>query len=418
MYGWRMRRQAALIIAFAGLSACSLPRSRPVAEPPGPGPSAATSPGALPPPPPPSSASDDDPPDPCADPVEAAYLSDCQAGISTPDDGVHGDDTEEVDDGHEEETTVAPPSPSRPRPLHPFASLTDQQLAQRYKDDPGSVGSLSVGATNAGALINGVSMPHGDRWELLDPANAWGTQETIDALTRAIDKVYEKYPDSPKMQIGHISARNGGPLSPHVSHQSGRDVDVSYYVSTPTRWFTLVTDSNLDRARTWAFVRALLSETDVELILIDRRIQKMLREYATSIGESEAWLGAVFDGKPGVRPMIIHAKGHANHIHVRFYNPIAQETARRLQPLLGLRSKPPVPASYVLHRARSGDTLDSLARRYGTTVDAIRAANGLKSNAIKARRVYKIPRPGPARTSSPSGPSRPPPRRVPSAAHR
>jgi len=338
--------------------------------------------------------------------------------MSTSDDSVQGDDAEEVDDGHEEETAVEPPAPSHPRPLHPFASLTDQQLAQRYKDDPRSVGSLSVGTTNAGALLNGVAMPRGDRWELLDPGNAWGTQETIDALTRAIDKVYEKYPDSPKMQIGHISARNGGPLSPHISHQSGRDVDVSYYVSTPTRWFTPATDRNLDRARTWTFVRALLSETDVELILMDRRIQKMLREYATSIGESEAWLGDVFDGRPGVRPMIIHAKGHANHIHVRFYNPIAQETARRLQPLLGRRSKPPAAVGYVLHRARSGDTLDSLARRYGTTVEAIRAANGLKSNAIKARRVYKIPRSGQAKPTTPSGPSRPAPRRVPAAARR
>lgn len=410
-----MRRRASWIVVFLGLSACVV-AARPPAQP-APhlkqAPSAPRPLASEPPAPAPDASSvesaDDDRP-PCSDPVEAAYLSDCQTEAQPG--TLDAADPEELDDDVEEPLS-APPPPKKQRPVHPFAQLSDADLEKMYKDDPASVGPMSVGATNAGGLINGIQMPRSDHWVLIDPANAWGTKETIDALTSAIDKVYEKYPDSPPMQIGHISARRGGPLSPHVSHQAGRDVDVSYYLTTPSRWFERATDASLDRARTWTFVRALLTDTDVEMILIDRSIQKLLRDYALSIGESPTWLGEVFDGRPGVRAVIHHAKGHATHIHVRFFNPIAQETARRLHPAIAKRGALPVAQSYILHRARSGDTLGSLARRYGTTVEAIQAANGLRSTAIKSRRVYKIPRPAKQSPPAPPTPRRHAPSRNP-----
>lgn len=411
-----MRRQAISVVLLLGLSACLTVGQKPQAWPaarlePVPGPAASASESTESPLAEATAELPDEGPAPCSDPVEAAYLSDCQTSDGQLEEPSAGSEPEEIEDGPEEQ--IAPPQPPGPRAPHPFAAVSSAELEQKYKDDPESVGPMSVGTPNAGALVNGIAMPRGDRWELIDPGNAWGTRETIDALTRAIAKVHEKYPDSPHMQIGHISARHGGPLSPHVSHQAGRDVDVSYYLTTPSRYFVRATADNLDRERTWTFVRALISETDVDLILIDRGIQKMLRDYALSIGESQAWLDSIFDGRPGVRPIILHAKGHANHIHIRFYNPVAQETARRLQPTLAKRGKLPTAVSYILHRARSGDTLGSLARRYGTTVEAIQAANGLRTTAIKAKRVYKIPRPGRSPTIPQSPPANAPPRRVP-----
>jgi len=41
---------------------------------------------------------------------------------------------------------------------------------------------------------------------------------------------------------------------------------------------------------------------------------------------------------------------------------------------------------------RSGDTLYSIARRHGTTVEAIKAANGLTSNLIQAGQRLRIPK--------------------------
>jgi len=45
------------------------------------------------------------------------------------------------------------------------------------------------------------------------------------------------------------------------------------------------------------------------------------------------------------------------------------------------------------HRVMPGDTLYSLARRYGTTVEAIRRANGLSGDLIRVGEVLKIPGP-------------------------
>ena len=52
----------------------------------------------------------------------------------------------------------------------------------------------------------------------------------------------------------------------------------------------------------------------------------------------------------------------------------------------------PAPASPAEHVVGPGDTLYSLARRYGTTVDAIRAANRLPDDAIALGRTLLIPR--------------------------
>ncbi len=45
------------------------------------------------------------------------------------------------------------------------------------------------------------------------------------------------------------------------------------------------------------------------------------------------------------------------------------------------------------YRVAPGDTLYSLARRYGTTVEAIRRANGLSSDLIRVGEVIEIPGP-------------------------
>lgn len=332
-------------------------------------------------------------------------------------DGQQGDGTQEAGSG-ENATPLE----------HPFAGYTDKELAQLYAQEPASVGCLSVGATNRGRLINGVQMPEGPYWELNDKAHIWGTSETIQGLIRCIERVNEQFPDTQKMRIGHISKRNGGPISPHVSHQAGRDVDVSYYYNEPTRWFARANEKNLDKARTWAFVKALITQTDVEMILIDIGLQRVLRDHAKEIGEDEAWLDDIFRGSAGKGgPIIRHSKGHATHIHIRFYSPIARETARRLAPVLGTPKASASGQSYVSYRAKKGDTLGSLANRFGTTVAAIRQANGLRSSAIQARKTYQIPttktlpdKPSNKRNSGAisTGPISAPPRRLPPTAVR
>src|SRR5947209_401428 len=84
---------------------------------------------------------------------------------------------------------------------------------------------------------------------------AWSTQETIDYLNAAVQAVHDQFPDTPALALGDIGARHGGPLRPHISHQAGRDLDISFYYKDGTRWYAQGTRDNLDFPRLWAFVR-------------------------------------------------------------------------------------------------------------------------------------------------------------------
>ena len=307
------------------------------------------------------------------------------------------DEMAALEDDDDEQAPGAHPPAAPP----PALALSDAEIDQRFHHDPASLGPASVGPASAGALVNGVQMPRGEHWQLLDPGRAWGTQETVDALVRCIDKVNERYPGAPPIAIGHLSAKNGGHLSPHKSHQSGRDADVGYYYKSGPRLFVHATEENLDLPRTWALLKTALRETTIDMIFIDRSVQRALVDYAASSGEDAAFLDEVFQirGK-NARAPVRHIKGHDNHIHFRFHNPVAEEMGRRVARFVVIpRYQPPVrvaasqaeTAGYVQIRAHSGDTLVILARRYGTTVEEIQRANQLAGNAIRAGIVYKIP---------------------------
>src|SRR5262249_36407374 len=127
------------------------------------------------------------------------------------------------------------------------------------------------------------------------------------------------------------SAKSGGHLSPHRSHQSGRDADVGYYYRAGARPFVRATADNLDIPRTWALLKAAIRDTTIDMIFIDHSVQRILVDYAATNGEDPAFLDEIFQIR-GVNPRapIRHIRGHDNHIHFRFHNPIAEEMGRRV----------------------------------------------------------------------------------------
>jgi penicillin-insensitive murein endopeptidase len=314
----------------------------------------------------------------------------------------------------EDATKRAPEEDEEPldvRP-HPLAAKTTWEIDDLVRRDLASLGSMSFGTPTRGGLLNAIRLPESDRWELVHPATSWGTEETVSYLAAAVDAVRTEFPSTPPIYVGNISAQRGGRLKPHVSHQAGEDVDVGYYYTVPVEWYTRATPANLDRPRTWAFIRALLSKTDVRYIFIDTRVQRLLREYAESIGEDPQWLEGIFKGGPDGPAVIRHAPGHATHIHVRFYNPIAGETARRCYGSL-VRYGKVLPSNYFIqHRVKKGDTLIGIAKRYRVTVDAIKRANGMRGNVIQANKAVKVPQQGSV-TPPGRGDTQVPPRRRP-----
>jgi len=322
-----------------------------------------------------------------AEPAPAAALPADAAEPTLDDSGEseHEGDDEALDDGE-----LAGPAPGAPVP-HPLDGWSEERIERAVTTDLASLGAMSVGTPNAGGLVNGVHALASPLYSLVSPGSAWGTQETIDYLNTAVQAVHDEFPDTPPLALGDIGAHYGGPLRPHISHQAGRDLDISFYYKDGTRWYARGTRDNLDFPRLWAFVRALIEKTDIDLILLDHGLQEPLKEYALSNGEDPAWVSQIFQGKGAQRAIIRHAPGHATHLHLRFWSPLAQETARRCYAALARHKLVRAPQQYTTHKAKKNETLGMIAKKYGSTVRAIREANGLRSNLIHEQAVYRIP---------------------------
>ncbi|HEY1087743.1 MAG TPA: penicillin-insensitive murein endopeptidase [Archangium sp.] len=289
------------------------------------------------------------------------------------------------------------------------SDLSDEELARRWVEAPETLGSISVGVTEAGRLINGVTMPAGDAWQVVDPNNAWGTQETIEFLVAAANSVRDQFKDAPALRINHIGKKSGGYLRPHQSHQAGRDVDLGFFYprgEDPGR-LSKKRELAMDLPMNWALVKSLIVHGDVEFVLVDKRIQKRLYDYAVSIGEDKEWLDKLFHA--GNKSMVRHARRHRDHFHVRYFGARSQELGRRIGPLLAKQPE----QNLVIHRVRKGDTLGGIASKYNSGVKLIQKANGLSSTNLKVGRTLNVPLRGPCTSCPVPAPLVLPPRCLP-----
>ncbi|MGB1014961.1 MAG: penicillin-insensitive murein endopeptidase, partial [Nannocystaceae bacterium] len=135
--------------------------------------------------------------------------------------------------------------------------------------------------------------------------------------------------------VGNMSARDGGRLKPHSTHQSGRDVDLGYI----QKWdgkeelnWRKMGSQNLDAAQTWVLLQTLVATGAVEVVFIDSKLQKLLFDYAREQGVSKerlaTWLE--YPRRPGTADGVLvqHVAGHDDHLHVRFSCPPSQSRCR------------------------------------------------------------------------------------------
>ena len=310
---------------------------------------------------------------------------------------------EESGDAEAEVTGSEAPPPSGP--LYTM-ELTDEALTEAWKKEPKTLGPISVGFVQSGRIINSVQFPSGAEWLVVSPELAWATQETIDSLTGAIREVRAEFPRAPQIRVNQISAREGGHLRPHKSHQNGRDVDLGFYYPTVDPVRERAREKVIDLELNWALIKALVIHSDVQMIIVDKRIQKTLREYALSQGEDQAWVDSLFVGP---NPLFLHARGHRDHFHVRFFNPRAQELGRRIAPLLALQPE----QNIMMHRVRSGDSLGKIAQRYGSSIAGIKKSNRMNGILLRIGQVLSVPLRGPCTQCPVPPPVVIPPRRLP-----
>lgn len=199
------------------------------------------------------------------------------------------------------------------------------QIGQRiHMHIPGKDGrSASYGTANRGRLYNGVALESTHGLHVRTVANTYGTQRVVNLLKAAAFDVQARWPDAPNLVVGDISYRRGGRIKRHKSHQSGRDADISFYYrgNVQTRDFIGMEGLTFDAVKNWHIFKTLIDTGEVEFIFIDYPLQKILYEYAISIGYTPEELLPILQ-YPRPRSMsagiIRHVRGHADHWHIRF----------------------------------------------------------------------------------------------------
>ncbi len=218
--------------------------------------------------------------------------------------------------------------------LNPRAHPDRLRIGDRltlYKDGPEST-SQTVGRAAAGRLVNGEKLPPGPGYYRRNPHRSWGTNETITAILEMVATVKQKHPKAHDLVIEDLSAKKGGPLPPHKSHQSGRDVDTGmYFLNQPhegPKRFLDFLKYPLDMPTSWTLLTALVgpdeASTPAEYVFLDYAVQKKFYDWARKRGVSKRLLGRMFQyprGKRSMRGIIRHQHGHRNHLHIRFKCP-------------------------------------------------------------------------------------------------
>jgi penicillin-insensitive murein endopeptidase len=169
----------------------------------------------------------------------------------------------------------------------------------------------TVGAPGHGVLSEGVELPRsGDGFRWLNPSgHHYGVPRLVDAVQMAAAAVDRERPGGAPLMVGDLSKRFGGQINGHATHRTGRDVDLLFYIMTPSGeplqnsgFYKFGPDGlafipsdhggpryvRLDVDREWLLVKTLLllPQANVQWMFISAPLEGLLTEYARARGES------------------------------------------------------------------------------------------------------------------------------------
>ena len=167
--------------------------------------------------------------------------------------------------------------------------------------------SRSLGTPTDGRLVRAVHLPvegadfvtwHPVRDEIPNAAwRRWGSQRLIRTLLRVLRAHRIAFPGAPRVLVGDLSRRHGGPFPPseeggHASHQNGLDTDV-YLPRRDGLLRPPLRPAQVDRERAQDLVDRFVA-AGAEKIFVSRRLRMR--------------------GPPDV---VQHWPRHGDHLHVR-----------------------------------------------------------------------------------------------------
>jgi murein endopeptidase len=198
----------------------------------------------------------------------------------------------------------------------------------------------SIGKPWAGKLRDATRLRDDDGYHIRRPHRAYATRTTIEHTREAIGRTLRSWPELHVLAIGDFSARHGGRISQHSSHQSGRDVDLGlFYDHEPPGYpssFVEATANTLHMAAMWSLIANLVRTVDddggVHMIFLDFELQGAIYTWALDNGASERRLNRIFQyphGRGASAGIVRHEPNHKDHLHVRFRCARADRDCRR-----------------------------------------------------------------------------------------
>ncbi len=182
-------------------------------------------------------------------------------------------------------------------------------------------GGVSIGTPDDGTLQGAVQLPYAPQlYTRRDASRAWGTSKTVRTIVTALSRLRDERGVDAEVVIGDLSGPRGGLLPPHVSHRSGRDVDIRLVLARGLDRATLpIAPEHVDWDATWALVQSFLETGDVSYVFLDLRQQAHLMDAAARAGVHARVLDRWFQWPDGydAEAIIRHEPGHRGHIHVR-----------------------------------------------------------------------------------------------------
>jgi penicillin-insensitive murein DD-endopeptidase len=194
----------------------------------------------------------------------------------------------------------------------------------------------SVGVPHHGVQTDAVELPRqGTGFARYRPfgASYWGSPRLVQAVVRAAAAVERQMPGGAPLILGDLSSPMGGRIPRHNSHRTGRDIDLLWYVTTPSGTpvrnpgFIQVLEDGLahvpegnrylllDVPRQWLLLRELLTDPDIEVqwLFCSAPVEALLIEYARARQEPAelVWHAETVLLQPG------DSLAHDDHIHMR-----------------------------------------------------------------------------------------------------
>lgn len=196
--------------------------------------------------------------------------------------------------------------------------------------------SRSLGYAWKGRLVRGVKLrPSAHLRYVTEYAAAdhfYGAWQLVQLLERAAHGVARRAPGA-RLSVGELSARDGGNLPGHASHENGRDADVGFYMldggGRPYHGYAFANFDNrgrgvkpnrglrFDVARNWELIARLVSDRDarVQYVFVSPGLRWLLLDHGRRTKAAPRVLERA--ARVMVPPSERHP--HANHFHVRVY---------------------------------------------------------------------------------------------------